>query len=133
MCKRTNHLSGDDSGSSDDFNPEQVVTEWTEAVTNLYKHYQELSTYIHQATDPNHLPEVGAIYVGQCPINQLVTLVDAMKATLDELFLDVSQGDKAQKQTTKEQYRKLVHHTLLMNQLNNQAQSRLHLLSLSTS
>ncbi|QDK81334.1 hypothetical protein EXU85_23075 [Spirosoma sp. KCTC 42546] len=129
----TNHLSGDDLSSSDDFNPEQVVTEWTEAVANLYTNYRELSAYIHQATDPDQLTEAGAMYLGQCPVNQLVDLVSAMQATLEELFLDVSQGDKAQKQTTKEQYRKLAHHTLRINQLNNQAQSRLHLLSLSSS
>ncbi|QMW03852.1 hypothetical protein [Spirosoma foliorum] len=124
----------DDASSFDGLSPKRILTEWTEAITNLYKNYQELSAYIDQAIGQEaHFKEDTNTYIGQCPLSQLVTLVTTIQVELEKLLQDVSKKDSSTKLNPRNYYQKLIEHTLLVDQLNQQARSRLHLLSLSAS
>ncbi|GAB4050817.1 hypothetical protein [Spirosoma litoris] len=124
----------DDASSFDGLSPKRILLEWTEAITNLYTNYQELSGYIEQAIGQKSHPEEDTItYIGQCPLSQLVTLVTTMQTELEKLLQEVSKKDTSAKLSPQKHYKRLMEHTLLLDHLNQQARSRLHLLSLSTS
>ncbi|MVM35343.1 hypothetical protein GO755_35300 [Spirosoma sp. HMF4905] len=124
----------DDSGSFDGINSRQIVIDWTEAVTDLYKNYRELSTYIYQSSNQNsQCNDDNNTYIGQCPVSQLIALVTTMQVELEKLLRDVSKEDNSRRSASLRHYKKLIDHTLRLDHLNQQAQSRLHLLSLSTS
>ncbi|MVM41750.1 hypothetical protein GO730_35545 [Spirosoma sp. HMF3257] len=80
----------DDSGSVGGINLERVLSDWTEAITNLYKNYSKLSAYIHKTSDQNGHSEKRAIYIGQCPTSHLVKLVSSMQVALEDLLNDIS-------------------------------------------
>ena len=108
----------------------RMIEEWMQAVDTFCRHYIQLcvyaDTYYAQQATMLH----ATAHIGQCPIEQLDNMKETMQMQLDQLLLDLDQTKQATGQWTSE---KLLTHTRLLNQLNQQALAVCQLASQSAS
>ncbi|MFD2934092.1 hypothetical protein [Spirosoma flavum] len=127
-----NYLSGSNVSNKDEFKPEKVVADWLEAISKLYTYYGQMYTYINKEVVQQEQMRYDP-YRDQCPVNQLVTLAITVRSELEKLHQDMDQLTKLKQPIIEKNYKKLADHTIIINQLNQHAQIRLHLVSVSAS
>ncbi len=101
-----------------------VVQKWIVTIDTFYDYYIQLSIYANTYYAQESMCLQPTAYIGQCSINQLERLLATMQQLLDELLHDLPDSAQAKAQWTTE---KLLEHTQLLTQLNQQAQAVCHL------
>ncbi|MCK8490405.1 MULTISPECIES: hypothetical protein [Spirosoma] len=110
-------------GSSiNELTADQVLVRWITAVSILRTNYNQLTESVDKQV---RLIKGVTTCVGQCPINQLTDLLAAMETELENLLLDVDQFDPLY--ASKKNIKKIVAHTLILEALNERAQTVLYL------
>jgi hypothetical protein len=113
--------------------PDSPVALWLEAIIRFYRYYYLLFAYIGQRELNQNSALETTSYIGQWPIDQLVKLICTMQAELANLTQDMHQVDNLQGSTNRRIDNQLASHTLRLNELNYQAQTRLRLIKQSAS
>ncbi|RYF65023.1 MAG: hypothetical protein EOO39_25590 [Cytophagaceae bacterium] len=108
-----------------------TLTEWAEATASLLENYNRLlacvsSTKSEQTTGATP----SRSYIGQCPVDALVTLLVMMQKQMEMLVADMEQVICPSQPVPTENYKKLAVHTRIINKLNQQAQTKLLLTTL---
>ncbi|MBD2754980.1 hypothetical protein [Spirosoma validum] len=104
-----------------------ILTDWVQAVSTFYQHYQQLATYrIRQS-----IPLIQPIPVSQCPLGHLEHLMDDMQRQIESLLLEM--GDAEPSPSSQASYQKLIDHTARLNRVNQHAQTLGLLTTLSPS
>ncbi len=101
-----------------------IVQRWIATIDTFYDYYIQLCIYANTYYAQESMGLQPTAYVGQCSIDQLERLLVTMQQLLDELLHDVPKLNQAKAQWTAE---KLLEHTQLLTQLNQQAQAVCHL------
>lgn len=109
----------------------QTLTAWVEAAFHLYSNYSKLTAFIDRNELEQPLTALKHPYIGQCPIQHVTGLVASMEKELKKLLEDMEQDDEIEPSFQQENYKKLAAHTIVLNRLNQQAQTRLRLMSLT--
>ncbi|GAB4018641.1 hypothetical protein [Spirosoma koreense] len=73
------------------------------------------------------------MYIGQCPVDQLITLLTRMQEELEKLLLDIEKEEPIDSLDSDESCQKLLIHTQILEDLNQQAKAMLHLTALPAS
>jgi hypothetical protein len=107
---------GNNSGSE---SPSELAA-WLEASDNFYLSYYKIIALTSQIAPQQD-------YIGQCPVNQLLSASQTMQVELEKLLFDFDQGELPH---SHDGYNYLVHHSALLNQLTDQIQRLLQLASL---
>ncbi len=123
----------EDNSSSAKYTPECILGNWLSAVTDFHSYYHQLAICINQTTIEQDWNTKKTVYIGQCPTSLLVELFSMMGEELKNLDQDMDQLAKLKPLSIYKNYKKLMTHTRVLNQLNQQAQNRLHLFTLSSS
>lgn len=113
--------------------PESILAGWLKAVTNFHSSYHQLITCINQRMNEPELTLKNRVCIGQCPVNVLVELISLMRKELEKLNQDIDHPAQFNQLTVAENYKKLLNHTRVLNQLNQQAKNRLYLVGLPSS
>ncbi|MVM28412.1 hypothetical protein GO755_00100 [Spirosoma sp. HMF4905] len=121
------------SAQEDNFNNDHIVTDWLVAISDLYDYYEQLESWVNKAVIKQDKPQDSTHFMGQCPVHQLVSLVIRMEAELEILIQDMDQLAQVEPSPSKQHCQKLIAHTLRLTQLNQQAQTKLYLVSLPAS
>lgn len=121
------------SANEDGFNKENVVADWLEAIANLYAYYEQLEAWVNKAVMQQDIHQDPSHFMGQCPVHQLVSLVIRMETELETLLQDMDHLAQVESAPSKQHYQKLIAHTLRLSQLNQQARTKLYLVSLPAS
>ncbi|GAB3804840.1 hypothetical protein GCM10028819_36980 [Spirosoma humi] len=100
-----------------------ILTNWFEAASAFYNHYNQLRPYAAQISEEPGLNAVYHINPGQCPIGQLRKLLGRMHQELEMLVQDMDQADMPDSGSTWQQCRKLTNHTRVLTRLNQRAQT----------
>lgn len=114
-----------------------ILEDWLDASANFYVYYNQLIACIGQSTNTVSSDQQPT-FIGQCPLDQLVSIVIAMQAELEVLVKEMKQLDKKEgkgrnSSSTAKKQSKLANHTRRLNELNQQANTRLWLAGLSPS
>ena len=105
------------------------LSDWIEAISTFQTYYTHLSSYCNEKS-----LSVGSQGVsGQCPMDQLITLVSIMETELAKLMLDFDPIFSGKQVYTREDCRRLAAHTQILNQLNERAQTMMVLTTFTTS
>jgi hypothetical protein len=126
-------LLNESSASVDERSQQCIIEDWLNAVTNFEHYYHQVFTCISHPVSKQEVRKANTTYIGQCPVSQLVRLRKTMQEQLIKLTLDLDQAAKLRQPTSSKEYIKLRNHTRVLNHLNQQAQSRLYLVSQSRS
>lgn len=102
---------------------EQTIEDWGEAVSLFYDQYGQLTDYLNKEIAERRSNKIHKS-IGQCPVGQLIGLVNTMQEELMRLTQDMDNLHHLSN------YRKLKMHTGVLNQLNGQAEEMLRLASL---
>jgi hypothetical protein len=113
--------------------PESILADWLRTITNFQSNYYQLVTCIRQKRIEQELRVRNTAYIGQCPKSHLVNLLSTMREELSKLDQDIDQLSQVNQSSTATNYRKLLIHTRVLKQLNQQAQNALYLATLSSS
>ncbi|MVM32428.1 hypothetical protein GO755_20445 [Spirosoma sp. HMF4905] len=111
---------------------EYIIAHWLEAITNFYGYYHQLTACISQGIIEKELRS-NLAYMGQCPVSELIKLTRCMQTELAKLTQAMDQVDLLKTPTAKMICANLAGHTLRLNQLSGQAQTRLYLIKRSAS
>lgn len=108
---------------------EYIVADWVEAVSTFNANHGRLTKCLtkglaHSIGSKEHR------YIGQCPVGQLVILINKLQDELVRLSQDVDTISHLPKD--RKNYKKLARHTNVLNQLNRQAHHALVLSTLSS-
>ncbi|AUD01466.1 hypothetical protein [Spirosoma pollinicola] len=103
----------------------QILANWVEAAFNLHENYKRLIICLSQAEAEKGRNKVQPLFIGQCPTDQLVGLLMNMHEELENLLLDMDKVESSNPASHKKNYKKLASHTIILNRLNQQAQTRL--------
>ncbi len=103
----------------------QVVANWVEAAFKLHENYKSLITCLNENKAEKEWDSKKPQFIGQCPTEQLVRLLLTMQTELEKLLLDMDSVDSSSLPDYKKNYKKLASHTMILNRLNQQAQTRL--------
>lgn len=110
--------------------PQNVLTNWLIAVYKFQYNYAQLSHCLNGADGQQQQASPSVMWVGQCPVSQVIELLMTMQIQLKELSLDADQFDPVM---SSQDDQKLLRHTLILEQLNQQAQTLLQLAVLKAS
>lgn len=108
----------------------RIIQAWIAAVDTFYDYYIQLCIYANTYYAKESMGLQPAPYIGQCSIDQLDSLLEAMQHQLNELVHDLSDPGHVRAQWTA---KKLLVHTQLLTQLNQQALAVCQLASQSAS
>ncbi len=111
---------------------ETILIDWVEATTDFYSGYNQLVACLCQKVGQEKLSTEKIIYIGQCPMAPVVSLLRTMEMELERLLQDVGLFDTLQQVSITEKYRKLAAHTLALKRFNRQIQTRLLLMDSTT-
>ncbi|GAB3806382.1 hypothetical protein GCM10028819_41650 [Spirosoma humi] len=103
-----------------------ILTEWAEATARLHENYNKLLACI-SPNKPEQTVSAAATrsFVGQCPVDVLITLLVTMQKQMERLVIDMESVSCPNKSLPTENYKKLAEHTRIINKLNQQAQTKL--------
>ncbi|AKD56434.1 hypothetical protein [Spirosoma radiotolerans] len=109
-----------------------TLTEWAEATASLHENYTRLMACISQnkPEKKTRATSSGRLYIGQCPVDQIITLLKIMQEQMGRLVADMEQINYPAQPVRAENYKKLATHTRIINKLNQQAQTKLWLTTL---
>lgn len=110
-----------------------IFTNWFEAASTFYNHYNQLRPYAAQISAESGPNAVPAVNRGQCPAGQLRKLLGRMHQELEMLVQDMDQAETPDSGSTWQQCRKLTNHTRILTQLNQRAQTMSLLINLPAS
>ncbi|GAB3892363.1 hypothetical protein [Spirosoma agri] len=114
--------------SPDKYNLEEILENWFNAIIAVRTNHSRIHAYIVGAaqSEPNN---EGTLYIGQCPVSELESLLVAMQGEIEKLRKDMEPSDEGNQNKPKRSYAKLINHTSILNRLNDQAKVRLNLAS----
>lgn len=108
-----------------------TLTEWAEATALLHENYSSLLACISQNKATKKTGAVSSrLYIGQCPVDQIITLLKIVQEQMESLVVDMEQLNGPDQPVSTENYKKLAMHTRIINKLNQQAQTKLWLAAL---
>lgn len=111
-----------------------IFTNWLEAASAFYSHYNQLRPYAAQISEEPGLRAVQSVHRGQCPAGQLRKLLGRMHQELEMLVQDMDQVDTPDNSGAAwQQCRKLTNHTRVLTRLNQRAQTMSLLINLPAS
>jgi len=110
---------------------ETLLTDWVETTGDFYLGYNRLAAYVHQNVSKEKLNAQQIAYIGQRPKAPVISLLRTMEVELERLLQDMLLSDTLQPVTITEYYQKLAAHTRVLKRLNQQAQTRLLLMTSS--
>jgi hypothetical protein len=110
---------------------EAILFDWVNAAFELQENHNKLTNCFleNQSKISSHSRQ--ASYIGQCPSGQLTILIKRMEQELKRLLDDLDTLNPSPLPASPSKFKKLAAHTLALNKLNQQAQTRL-LLAMST-
>lgn len=108
---------------------ETILTDWVETTTDFYSGYNQLVAHLCQKLIQEKLSTEKIIYIGQCPMAPVVSLLRTMEMELERLLQDMGLFDTLQQVSVTEKYRKLAAHTRVLKRFNRQIQTRLLLMT----
>ncbi|GAB3896331.1 hypothetical protein [Spirosoma agri] len=117
--------------TDNEFNPDGVLTDWLKEIFNFQQCYKQLECGIRERVLEQTSAANAVSYVGQCPVNAVITLQATMTRELKRLSNDIEQCDTRTKSIAS--FDQLKSHTMRLKQLNHQAQTRLYLATLPAS
>ncbi|MVM37060.1 hypothetical protein GO730_04275 [Spirosoma sp. HMF3257] len=117
--------------TSTNLSAESVLTNWIKATSDLYINYRKIMTAVNRPETESLRQEKQ--YIGQCPRVLLMELAITMQQELERLLLDMEKIDTFTPSTSKQTIKRLFDHTNALNELNDQAQIRLDLVTHSPS
>lgn len=124
-------LSASDALNENHVNPNLILTDWLVAVDRLHRYYQQLTSLLTKETGQKGQQAAfynDDRYVGQCPLNRLLTLQARIEGELARLLQEMNH--RGQEPTLASKHKKLASHTHVLNQLNQRAQIKLLLANL---
>lgn len=108
-----------------------TLTEWAEATALLHENYSKLLACISQYKPKKKTSAASSrSYIGQCPVDQIITLLKIVQEQMESLVVDMEQMSYPDQPVGTENYKKLAMHTRIINKLNQQAQTKLWLTTL---
>lgn len=108
-----------------------ILTEWAEATARLHENYNKLLACVRPNKPEQTTSEaLSRSYIGQCPVDALVTLLVMMQKQMERLVADMEPLICPSQPVPIENYKKLAMHTRIINKLNQQAQTKLLLTTL---
>lgn len=110
-----------------------VLTNWFEAASTFYAHYNQLRPYAVQVSSEQGLSTAKHVNLNQCPVGQLRRLLGRMHQEMEMLVHDMDQAETPDLSYTRQQCRKLANHTRILTQLNQRAQTMSLLINLPAS
>lgn len=120
---------------SNEMSPTQVefiLAEWMSEMARFHAYYRSLTTYVKC----NHIDlsvKQSSIYVGQCSVDQLKSLMCTMQRELQQLVEQVGDIDAVGQKPDKTDYKTITGHTTILKRLNEEAKIKLCLVSLPAS
>ncbi|SOD90251.1 hypothetical protein [Spirosoma fluviale] len=112
---------------------EIVLAEWLSAMSDFHTYYKILTICINKSTSEQILTSDGNLRVGQCSINELRDLMSMMKSELGKLFQHVDQINTIGDDSSRVDYKTIVGHTTVLQQLNKEVKEHLYLVALPAS
>lgn len=104
----------------------ETLTEWAEATTRLHENYNRLVACVSPIKPEQTIGSAPSrSYIGQCPVDALVTLLVMMQKQMEMLVADMEPLICSNQPVPTENYKKLAVHTRIINKLNQQAQTKL--------
>lgn len=119
--------------STNEEDDEEVVTNWLEAVNDFRTQYLTLITLTSQPQIQVQDYQSTTLYIGQCPLDSLLTLLVSMKVELESLAYEMDQIDLFTAITNPQHCKRLRDHTHRLNRLSKKAQIRLQLVEIPSS
>ncbi|WP_040005322.1 hypothetical protein [Fibrisoma limi] len=115
----------------------EILEDWLDASTNFYVYYNQLIACVSQSIHTVSSYQQPT-FIGQCPLDRLVSIVIDMQAELEVLVKEMKELDKKESKgrsssSTAKKELKLAKHTRRLNKLNQHASTRLWLAGLSPS
>ncbi|MVM28576.1 hypothetical protein GO755_00935 [Spirosoma sp. HMF4905] len=96
-----------------------VLTNWLEATSTFYIHYNQLAPFASKEYTQKDLHS----FKRPIPVNQLRSLLSKMKHELAKLLLDLDLTQTHNLACTKGKYKQLIAHTRILNRLNQEAEA----------
>lgn len=115
--------------SADESIAKSVLADWLGAAANFYNQYNKLMKLINNQLTAAQSRQRDMVYSASGPANKLISLSLTMRGELEKLVQDLDQLDCLNQYSTKQHYEKLIAHTLILNRLNRQAQTRIQSVS----
>ncbi|GAB3962571.1 hypothetical protein GCM10028805_63970 [Spirosoma harenae] len=119
------------SDSLDTVCPEPVLNAWLNAITSLRLNYNQLSTCITKRQNRSISYLESSTDLGQCSNKQLLALQIRMELALKQLLEEMDQIEESEQSRSVWNIKKLENHTLRLNKLNKEAQTKFNLLAVA--
>ncbi|GAB4026367.1 hypothetical protein [Spirosoma gilvum] len=107
-----------------------VLMNWLLVVADLHSNHNRLVKHLKAYDAQQKSSEKSRTWIGQCPIGQLITLLNAIQQELEKLLVDIDLCDEPDSNPHKGHYLKLVSHTRMIKSLNQEANTMLKLAGL---
>lgn len=104
---------------------------WTEAAFDLFINFKKVRNCLRQNEITQESEPAQSDYIGQCPREQILTLVTVMQTELDTLLQELEQLSRVSQADYKQKHTRIITQTATLNQLNQQAKRKLLLTTLS--
>ncbi|GAB3797281.1 hypothetical protein GCM10028819_16190 [Spirosoma humi] len=104
---------------------------WTEAAFDLFINFKKIRNCLKENEIALESEPFRNDYIGQCPRENIVTLVTVMQTALDTLLQELEQLSTVSQTDYKTNHTRLLLQTANLNQLNQQARKKLLLTTLS--
>ncbi|ADB40041.1 hypothetical protein [Spirosoma linguale] len=111
---------------------ESILSEWIAAMVDFRTHYKMLAICAERKSKEQIQTLSGHLYIGQCPISELKSLMSTMKAELEKLLQHVDQVSEIGQNSSTMDYTTIIGHTSVLKQLNSEAKRVLCLAALPT-
>lgn len=110
--------------------PQDILAEWLASVSLLHLNYRQINGYVNQYEEQRLAQKNLTKQVGQCPVGDLVRLLIRIEEELEKLLVEM---DHLEELESLNNYKKLIEHTVTLDQLNQSANGLLHLAALPPS